>query len=65
MRAVDLALYADELASRASTLAAQTTDVAVNRVTERLFLKYRRPEDYLLKTKAEIAQARARGAGDA
>ena len=28
-------------------LSAQTTDVTVNRVTERLFEKYRRPEDYL------------------
>jgi endonuclease III len=28
-------------------LSAQTTDVTVNRVTERLFSKYRRPEDYL------------------
>jgi endonuclease-3 len=28
-------------------LSAQTTDVQVNRVTERLFEKYRRPEDYL------------------
>ena len=28
-------------------LSAQTTDVTVNRVTDRLFLKYRRPEDYL------------------
>jgi endonuclease III len=28
-------------------LSAQTTDVNVNRVTERLFGKYRRPEDYL------------------
>jgi endonuclease-3 len=28
-------------------LSAQTTDVTVNRVTERLFHKYRRPEDYL------------------
>ena len=28
-------------------LSAQTTDVNVNRVTERLFVKYRRPEDYL------------------
>jgi endonuclease III len=28
-------------------LSAQTTDVTVNRVTERLFVKYRRPEDYL------------------
>jgi endonuclease III len=28
-------------------LSAQTTDVTVNRVTERLFQKYRRPEDYL------------------
>ena len=28
-------------------LSAQTTDVNVNRVTERLFMKYREPEDYL------------------
>ena len=28
-------------------LSAQTTDVTVNRVTEQLFQKYRRPEDYL------------------
>jgi endonuclease III len=28
-------------------LSAQTTDVNVNRVTEKLFQKYRRPEDYL------------------
>ncbi len=28
-------------------LSAQTTDVTVNRVTETLFRKYRRPEDYL------------------
>ena len=28
-------------------LSAQTTDVTVNRVTDRLFEKYRRPEDYL------------------
>lgn len=28
-------------------LSAQTTDVNVNKVTERLFTKYRRPEDYL------------------
>ena len=29
-------------------LSAQTTDVNVNRVTEKLFVKYRRPEDYLV-----------------
>src|ERR687895_2998641 len=28
-------------------LSAQTTDVTVNRVTERLFRKYRTPQDYL------------------
>src|SRR5262247_4626063 len=28
-------------------LSAQTTDVNVNRVTEKLFVKYRTPEDYL------------------
>jgi endonuclease III len=28
-------------------LSAQTTDVSVNRVTEKLFVKYRKPEDYL------------------
>jgi endonuclease-3 len=35
-------------------LSAQTTDVTVNRVTERLFLKYRRPEDYLAVPEAEL-----------
>ena len=35
-------------------LSAQTTDVNVNRVTERLFLKYRRPEDYLAVEPAEL-----------
>ena len=35
-------------------LSAQTTDVNVNRVTERLFAKYRRPEDYLAVTAEEL-----------
>jgi endonuclease III len=35
-------------------LSAQTTDVMVNRVTERLFRKYRRPEDYLAVPEAEL-----------
>jgi endonuclease III len=35
-------------------LSAQTTDVNVNRVTERLFRKYRRPEDYLAVPVAEL-----------
>src|ERR687889_378566 len=35
-------------------LSAQTTDVNVNRVTERLFAKYRRPEDYLAVPQAEL-----------
>jgi endonuclease-3 len=35
-------------------LSAQTTDVNVNRVTERLFEKYRRPEDYLAVTQEEL-----------
>src|SRR4051812_21895700 len=35
-------------------LSAQTTDVNVNRVTERLFVKYRRPEDYLKVPVAEL-----------
>src|SRR5919206_937723 len=35
-------------------LSAQTTDVTVNRVTERLFSKYRRPEDYLAVPPAEL-----------
>ena len=35
-------------------LSAQTTDVTVNRVTERLFRKYRRPEDYLAVPEAEL-----------
>jgi endonuclease III len=35
-------------------LSAQTTDVNVNRVTERLFEKYRRPEDYLVVPQEEL-----------
>jgi endonuclease-3 len=35
-------------------LSAQTTDVNVNRVTERLFQKYRRPEDYLAVPQEEL-----------
>ena len=35
-------------------LSAQTTDVNVNRVTERLFGKYRRPEDYLAVPPEEL-----------
>jgi endonuclease-3 len=37
-------------------LSAQTTDVNVNRVTERLFEKYRRPEDYLAVPVEELEQ---------
>jgi endonuclease-3 len=35
-------------------LSAQTTDVNVNRVSERLFRKYRRPEDYLAVPQEEL-----------
>jgi endonuclease-3 len=35
-------------------LSAQTTDVNVNRVTEQLFQKYRRPEDYLAVPQEEL-----------
>src|SRR5207302_7554171 len=35
-------------------LSAQTTDVNVNRVTEGLFRKYRRPEDYLAVPHEEL-----------
>ena len=35
-------------------LSAQTTDVTVNRVTESLFRKYRRPEDYLAVPPEEL-----------
>jgi endonuclease III len=35
-------------------LSAQTTDTNVNRVTERLFQKYRRPEDYLAVSAEEL-----------
>jgi endonuclease-3 len=35
-------------------LSAQTTDVTVNRVTERLFRKYRRPEEYLAVSLEEL-----------
>ncbi len=37
-------------------LSAQTTDVNVNRVTERLFRKYRQPADYLAVSQAELEQ---------
>jgi endonuclease III len=37
-------------------LSAQTTDVNVNRVTETLFRKYRRPEDYLAVPQEELEQ---------
>jgi endonuclease III len=37
-------------------LSAQTTDVNVNRVTERLFVKYRRPGDYLAVPQEELEQ---------
>jgi endonuclease-3 len=35
-------------------LSAQTTDVNVNKVTERLFARYRRPEDYLAVPPEEL-----------
>ena len=35
-------------------LSAQTTDVNVNRVTEKLFEKYRKPEDYLAVPQEEL-----------
>jgi endonuclease III len=35
-------------------LSAQTTDVNVNRVTDNLFVKYRRPEDYLAVPPEEL-----------
>src|SRR3954447_19511302 len=35
-------------------LSAQTTDVNVNRVTDTLFRKYRRPEDYLAVPQEEL-----------
>ena len=37
-------------------LSAQTTDVNVNRVTEKLFVKYRSPEDYLAVPPEELEQ---------
>ena len=37
-------------------LSAQTTDMNVNRVTEKLFVKYRRPEDYLAVPPEELEQ---------
>jgi endonuclease-3 len=47
--------FRDELELLVSVmLSAQTTDVTVNRVTERLFRKYRRPEDYLAVGEAEL-----------
>jgi endonuclease-3 len=47
--------FRDELELLVSVmLSAQTTDVNVNRVTERLFEKYRRPEDYLEVPQEEL-----------
>jgi endonuclease III len=47
--------FVDELQLLVSVmLSAQTTDVNVNRVTERLFAKYRRPEDYLAVPQEEL-----------
>jgi endonuclease-3 len=47
--------FRDELELLVSVmLSAQTTDVTVNRVTERLFRKYRTPEDYLAAPEAEL-----------
>jgi endonuclease-3 len=37
-------------------LSAQTTDVTVNRVTEKVFSKYQRPEDYLAVPLEELEQ---------
>jgi endonuclease-3 len=37
-------------------LSAQTTDVNVNRVTEKLFVKYRKPKDYLAVPQEELEQ---------
>jgi endonuclease-3 len=37
-------------------LSAQTTDVNVNRVTEKLFVKYRKPQDYLAVPIEELQQ---------
>jgi endonuclease-3 len=55
--------FRDELELLVSVmLSAQTTDVTVNRVTERLFRKYRTPEDYLAVSEAELeADIRASG----
>jgi len=47
--------FANELELLVSVmLSAQTTDVNVNRVTETLFQKYRRPEDYLAVAQEEL-----------
>jgi endonuclease-3 len=47
--------FASELELLVSVmLSAQTTDVNVNRVTERLFQKYHRPEDYLAVPQEEL-----------
>jgi endonuclease-3 len=47
--------FCDELELLVSVmLSAQTTDVMVNRVTEKLFQKYRKPEDYLAVPLGEL-----------
>jgi endonuclease III len=47
--------FRDELELLVSVmLSAQTTDVTVNRVTQRLFRKYRTPQDYLAVPETEL-----------
>jgi endonuclease-3 len=40
----------------ATVLSAQSTDVMVNQVTDRLFIKYKRPEDYLAVPEEELQE---------
>jgi endonuclease-3 len=55
--AVIVLRFLDDLQLLVSVLlSAQTTDVTVNRVTEKLFAKYRRPEDYLAVPLEELEQ---------
>jgi endonuclease-3 len=54
--AIALSFASDVELLVAVMLSAQTTDVNVNRVTERLFRKYRRPEDYLAVPIEELEQ---------
>jgi endonuclease III len=49
----------------ATVLSAQSTDVMINQITKRLFVKYRTPEDYLSVPEEELQEDTAPAASSA